>query len=66
MPRYSHDNIVVILVVTNVIILEFLSVGFVHPGALLSFYLLFNTRIMQVKTRITKASKLLMNFSFRL
>ena len=34
---YSYNNIIVI--VTNVIILEFLSAQFVHLGALLLFYL---------------------------
>ena len=42
MPRYSYNNIVII--VTTVIILEFLSARFVHPGALLPFYL-FLTRV---------------------
>ena len=36
MPRYSYNNIIT---VTNVIILEFLSTRFVHPGSLLPFYL---------------------------
>ena len=34
MPQYSYNNIII---VTNVIILEFLSAPFVHPGALLPF-----------------------------
>ena len=42
MPPYSYNNIVII--VANVIILEFLSVRFVHLGALLPFYL-FLTRV---------------------
>ena len=42
MPRYSYNNIIII--VTNVIILEFFSARFVHPGALLPFYL-FSTRV---------------------
>ena len=36
-PRYSHNNIIIIA--TNVIILEFLSARFVHTDALLPFYL---------------------------
>ena len=32
MPRYIYNNIIII--VTNVIILECLSARFVHPGAL--------------------------------
>ena len=35
MPQYSYNNIILF----NVIILEFLSAQFVHPGALLPFYL---------------------------
>ena len=35
MPQYSYNNI--IIVVANVIILEFLSALFVHPGALLPY-----------------------------
>ena len=42
MPWYSYINIIII--VTNVVILEFLSAGFVHPGALLPFCL-FLTRV---------------------
>ena len=38
MPRHSYNNIIIIIV-TNVIILEFLSARFVHPGAPLPFYL---------------------------
>ena len=38
MLRHSYDNIIIIIV-TNVIILEFLSARFVHPGAPLPFYL---------------------------
>ena len=30
-PRYNYNNIIII--VTNVIMLEFLSARFVHPGA---------------------------------
>ena len=41
MPQYSYNNIII---VTNVILLEFLFPQFVHPGALLPFYL-FLTRI---------------------
>ena len=37
MLQYSYNNIIN---VTNVIILEFLSVQFVHPGALQPFCLL--------------------------
>ena len=36
MPQYSYNNIIILF---NVIILEFLSAQFVHPGALLPFYL---------------------------
>ena len=36
MPRYRYNNIIII--VTNVITLEFLSARFVHPDALLPFY----------------------------
>ena len=36
MLRYSYNNIIII--VTNVIILEFVSTRFVHPGALLPFF----------------------------
>ena len=36
MPWYGYNN--TIIIVTNVIIIEFLSVRFVHPGALLPFY----------------------------
>ena len=39
MPQYSYNNIIIIV---TVIILE-LSAQFVHPGAPLPFYLLFNT-----------------------
>ena len=35
MPRYSYNNITII--VTNIIMLELLSAGFVHPVALLAF-----------------------------
>ena len=44
MPQYSYNNINII--VTNVT-LELLSARFVHPGALLLFYLL--TRVRQHK-----------------
>ena len=36
MPQYGYYN--TIIIVMNVIILEFLSARFVHPGALLPFY----------------------------
>ena len=36
--QYSYNNIIII--VTNVNILELLSARFVHPGCLLPFYLL--------------------------
>ena len=39
MPRYGYNNIII---VTNVIIVEFLSAQFVHPGALLPFYFFLN------------------------
>ena len=35
MPQYSYNNIII---VANVIILEFFSAKFVHPGALLPFH----------------------------
>ena len=41
-PRYNYNNNIII--VANVIILEFLCAGFVHPGTLLPFYL-FMTRV---------------------
>ena len=50
MLLYSYDNIIII--VTNVIILEFLSARLVNPGALLPV------------SKFSKLSKLLMNFSF--
>ena len=37
MLRYSYTNIIIIIV--NVVILKFLSARFVHPDALLPFYL---------------------------
>ena len=40
MPRYSYNNITII--VTNIIMLELLSAGFVHPGTLLAFNRFFN------------------------
>ena len=40
MPRYGYNNIIII--VTNVIILEFLSAWFVHPCTLLPSYLFLN------------------------
>ena len=57
MPRYSYNkiiiviiiiiiiisSIIIVIIVTDIsIILEFLSAPFVHPAALLPFYLLFN------------------------
>ena len=42
MRQYSYNNIIII--VTNVIILEFLAASFVHSGALLPSYL-FLTRV---------------------
>ena len=50
MLLYSYDNIIIIA--TNVIILEFLSARLVNPGALLPV------------RKFSKLSKLLMNFSF--
>ena len=41
MPRYSDDNIIII--VTNIVILELLSARFVHPGALLPCSLFFQS-----------------------
>ena len=43
-PRYKYDN--TIIIVANVIILEFLFSRFVHPGAPLQFYLFLS----QVRT----------------
>ena len=40
MPRYSYNNITII--VTNIIMLELSSAGFVHPVALLAFNRFFN------------------------
>ena len=40
MPRYSYNNITIIG--TNIIMLELLSAGFVHPVALLAFNRFFN------------------------
>ena len=40
MSLHSYNNI---SVVTNIVILEFMSAEFVHPGTLPSFYLFFNT-----------------------
>ena len=40
MLQYIHNNIIII--VNNVILLEFLSAVFVHPGTLLPFYVFFN------------------------
>ena len=37
MPQYSYNNIIII--VTSVIMLEFLSAQFAHPETLLPFYL---------------------------
>ena len=39
MPRYSYDNVII---VTNVIMLEFLPARFIHPVALLPFYLFWH------------------------
>ena len=39
MPQYSYNNIII---VTNVIVLEFLSARFIHPHALLRISLFFN------------------------
>ena len=49
MPGFSicHDiviKIIVIIIATNVIVLEFLSAQSIHPGALLPYYL-FLTRV---------------------
>ena len=42
--QYSYINIVIIIIVTNVIMLEFLSAWFVHPGsAQLTILSFFNT-----------------------
>ena len=57
MLRYSYNNI--IITVTNVITLKFLSAQSVHPGALRNF-IFFNT---SRNIRITKASKHLISFS---
>ena len=43
MPQYSYNDIII---VTNFIILEFLSAQFAHPGALLPFYVF----LTQVRT----------------
>ena len=40
MPRYSYNNITII--VTNIIMLELLSAGFVYPVTLLAFNRFFN------------------------
>ena len=50
--------IIIIIIVTNIIMLEFLSAWFTHPGALLPFH------ITESEHKETKASKLLMDFSF--
>ena len=52
MPQYSYNNIIII--VANVIILEFLSARFVHPGTL-QLNTFFNTTW---NTRTTKAISL--------
>ena len=39
MLQYSYNNIIIIINVTNVIMLEFLSAQFVYSGPLLPFYL---------------------------
>ena len=38
MPRYSYNNIIIALII-NIIMLEFLYPRFIHPTAQLSFYL---------------------------
>ena len=50
MPRYSYNNITII--VTNIIMLELLSAGFVHPVTLLAFNRFFNMsqNIYQIPT----------------
>ena len=40
MPQNNYN---IVIIVTNVIILEFLSAQFVEPGVLLTFDLFFNT-----------------------
>ena len=42
MLRYSYNKIIIIIIVTNIVILEFFSAPFAHPAALLPFYLFFN------------------------
>ena len=61
MPRYSYDSIIIL--VTNVILLEFLleflSARFVHPCALqLTILSFFNTSYSIRITRLAKANKL--------
>ena len=63
MPRHSYNNIIII--VTNVIILESLSAQFVHPGTLLSFYFIL-TWVKNNNKKMTEARKLLKSFSFLL
>ena len=58
MPRSSYINIIII--VTNVFILEFLSARFVNPGALLPFYF-FNT--LKTVEPIFEISHLSLEFS---
>ena len=60
MPRYSYNNIIIIIIATNAIMLEFSSAQFIHVGALLCYHF-FNK---SWNKRTTKASKLLINFSF--
>ena len=57
MPRFNNNNIIIFVI--NVIMLEFLSALFIHPGALKPLYF-FNTSW----NTITKASKLFINFFF--
>ena len=61
MLQYSYNNNVIIIV-NNVIILKFLSARFVHPGAVLPFYLFQH----ELEQKLAKANELLRNFSFRL
>ena len=58
-PQYSYNNIITI--VTNVVMLEFLSARFIHPGAANISSFFFNK---SCNIRKTKASKLLINFCF--
>ena len=54
MPQYSYNNIIII--VTNVIILEFLSARFVHPGTL-QLNTFFNTTWDMRTTKATMTSE---------